>query len=224
MTTEEIITIAAVTEMIVILTMDVQVALQETVANIPVPPDTEMNVIIHAVTDMTVTIATTVMTVLAVVEVLTIVMTTVREEAIDQRILLDRGLDELLIGTEEDRQVSTTIFAGNIPYAFRERDIASMFERYGRLAKVTVPMDAITGKNKGFSFIEFEDRRDAEDAFDKFQGFSVEGRRLKLDWDIGLSKKDEHRGGVRAGDDTRSSRPLPPPPPPLPADDYRDRK
>lgn len=33
-----------------------------------------------------------------------------------------------------------------------------------------------------FAFVEFEDRRDAEDAFEKFDGFSVEGRRLRLDW------------------------------------------
>ncbi|KAG9295951.1 hypothetical protein G9A89_011803 [Geosiphon pyriformis] len=44
-----------------------------------------------------------------------------------------------------------------------------------------------------FAFVEFEDRRDAEDAYDKYNGFSVEGRRLKLDWDIGLNKKDQHR-------------------------------
>jgi RNA recognition motif-containing protein len=33
-----------------------------------------------------------------------------------------------------------------------------------------------------FAFVEFEERRDAEDAFEKFDGFSVEGRRLRLDW------------------------------------------
>jgi RNA recognition motif-containing protein len=68
-----------------------------------------------------------------------------------------------------------------------------MFERYGRLRKVTVQIDHYTGRNKGFAFVEFEDRRDAEDAFDKYNGTNVEGRRLKLDWDIGLGKKDQHR-------------------------------
>lgn len=57
-----------------------------------------------------------------------------------------------------------------------------MFERYGRIKSVTVPMDQVTNKNKGFAFVEFEDRRDAEEAFEKFDSFSVEGRRLRLDW------------------------------------------
>ncbi|KAI7899193.1 uncharacterized protein BX663DRAFT_441573 [Cokeromyces recurvatus] len=85
-------------------------------------------------------------------------------------------------GSEQDRKTTTTIYAGNLPYDFIERDVANMFERYGRLKSVTVPMDTVTNKNKGFAFIEFEDRRDAEEAYDKFDGFSVEGRRLRLDW------------------------------------------
>ncbi|CAG8590765.1 5928_t:CDS:2 [Paraglomus occultum] len=92
-----------------------------------------------------------------------------------------------------ERRDSTTLYVGNLPYNFREQDVADMFERYGRLRKVTVQIDHYTGRNKGFAFVEFEDRRDAEDAFDKYNGFTVEGRRLKLDWDIGLSKKDQHR-------------------------------
>lgn len=65
---------------------------------------------------------------------------------------------------------------------FYNDKVAAMFERYGRLKSITVPMDINTNKNKGFAFVEFEDRRDAEDAFEKFDGFSVEGRRLRLDW------------------------------------------
>lgn len=135
-------------------------------------------------------------------------------------------------GSEAERKTTTTIYAGNLPYDFIERDVAAMFERYGRLKSITVPMDAVTNKNKGFAFIEFEDRRDAEDAFEKFDGFSVEGRRLRLDWDIGLSKKDEHRprrapNGPAPMEDIRErslndpySAP-PPPPPPMNSRGYR---
>ncbi|KAI8141319.1 hypothetical protein BJV82DRAFT_620111 [Fennellomyces sp. T-0311] len=126
-------------------------------------------------------------------------------------------------GSEKDRKDSTTLFVGNLPYSFREWDVASMFERYGRLVKVTVPIDAVTSKNKGFSFVEFEDRRDAEDAYDKFHGFSVEGRRLKLDWDIGLSKKDEHRNARRGYHHGHHHRDDELPPVPRPSPPARDR-
>ncbi|KAG0748872.1 hypothetical protein G6F57_003114 [Rhizopus arrhizus] len=133
-------------------------------------------------------------------------------------------------GTDQDRKSSTTIYAGNLPYDFIERDVATMFERYGRLKSITVPLDTVTNKNKGFAFVEFEDRQDAEDAFEKFDGFSVEGRRLRLDWDIGLSKKEQHRPPRRSQppplDDHRDrgmSDPYapPPPPPPMESRGYR---
>ncbi|KAI8092876.1 uncharacterized protein BX664DRAFT_328365 [Halteromyces radiatus] len=96
-------------------------------------------------------------------------------------------------GTEEERQNSSVLFVGNLPYAFREQDVARMFERYGKLAKITIPIDTLTTKNKGFAFVEFEERHEAQEALDNYQGFSVEGRRLKLDWDIGLDRKDTRR-------------------------------
>jgi RNA recognition motif-containing protein len=52
-------------------------------------------------------------------------------------------------GTEEERQRSTIIFVGNLPYDYREQDVAAMFDRYGKLVKVTIPIDALTTKNKG---------------------------------------------------------------------------
>lgn len=92
-------------------------------------------------------------------------------------------------GTEDERARSTTVYVGNIPYSFIERDVSELFERYGRIRKVTVPMDRFTRRNRGFAFVEFEDRRDAEDAFHKFNDYQIEGRRLRCDWDVGMDRK-----------------------------------
>lgn len=92
-------------------------------------------------------------------------------------------------GTEDERARSTTVYVGNIPYSFIERDVSEMFERYGRIRKITVPMDRFTRRNKGFAFVEYEDRRDAEDAFHKYNDYQIEGRRLRCDWDVGMEKK-----------------------------------
>ena len=83
-----------------------------------------------------------------------------------------------------------SIFVGNIPYSFEERDVVNLFERFGRLRQVSVPMDRYTRRNRGFAFVEFEQRPDAEDAFNKYNGYDMEGRKLRLDWDIGRSAKD----------------------------------
>ncbi|KAJ1550903.1 Serine arginine-rich splicing factor 2 [Nowakowskiella sp. JEL0078] len=72
--------------------------------------------------------------------------------------------------------------------------VAALFEKYGRLRSVHVPVDRYTQKNKGFAFVTFEDRREAEDAKDQLDNFPVESRRLRLDWDIGSDRKDEIKG------------------------------
>jgi len=92
-------------------------------------------------------------------------------------------------GTEEDRKTTCNIFIGNLPYSYTQSDIADMFEPYGRLKRITVPLDNRTHNNKGFAFIEFEDRRDAEDAYDKYKGCTLGGRAIRVDWDVGKEKK-----------------------------------
>jgi len=42
--------------------------------------------------------------------------------------------------------------------------------------------------------VEFEHRRDAEEAFYKYQDYPLDGRRLRLDWDLGYEKKVRERG------------------------------
>ncbi|KAF9971064.1 hypothetical protein BGZ73_006025, partial [Actinomortierella ambigua] len=105
-------------------------------------------------------------------------------------------------GNDEDRSHSKTLYVGNLPYTYRESDVDEMFKRFGKINKVTVVLDQYTGRNKGFAFVEFDDRKDAEDAMEKFNGFDVDGRRLKLDWDIGLTKKDIKPPRARANDET----------------------
>ena len=46
-----------------------------------------------------------------------------------------------------------------------------------------------------FAFLAFEERRDAEDAKEKYDSYPVEGRRLRIDWDVGRDKKDIVKGG-----------------------------
>lgn len=71
-------------------------------------------------------------------------------------------------GNERDKRHSTCLFVGNLPYHFRERDLEDYFGRCGRIRNVTVGINRRSNQSKGYAFVEFEDRRDAEDAFEKY--------------------------------------------------------
>ncbi|KAJ3091496.1 hypothetical protein HK102_000340 [Quaeritorhiza haematococci] len=118
---------------------------------------------------------------------------------------------EVVKGSDNERKSTSCLYIGNLPYGFRESDVTEVFERYGRVKAVSVPFDRFTGRNKGFAFVQYEDRRDAEDAMAKYDGTLVGGRRLKLDWDIGLDKKDDYRGGKRSGHTGFGDPAMPPP-------------
>ena len=46
-----------------------------------------------------------------------------------------------------------------------------------------------------FAFVSFEERADAEDAKAKYESYQVEGRTLRIDWDVGFERKKEANPG-----------------------------
>jgi RNA recognition motif-containing protein len=68
--------------------------------------------------------------------------------------------------------------------------VEDLFGKYGRLKHVKLGTNRNTGQSKGFAFVTYESRADAEEAYEKFNNYEVEaGRRLRVDWDVGLDKK-----------------------------------
>jgi RNA recognition motif-containing protein len=76
-----------------------------------------------------------------------------------------------------------------------------LFSKYGALKKIAFPFDRYMRRPKGFAFVEYEERKDAEDAFDYFNGREVEGRQLRCDWDSG--KRVEGRVSSRDYDHSK---------------------
>ena len=56
---------------------------------------------------------------------------------------------------------NNTIFVGNLPLDIRERELDDLFYKYGRIVHIKLPR---CNHPPAFAFIEFEDKRDAEDA------------------------------------------------------------
>jgi RNA recognition motif-containing protein len=79
-------------------------------------------------------------------------------------------------------------------------------DRVGRVRNVTIGWNRRTNQSRGYAFVEFADRRDAEAAFDKFRDYSLDGRRLRCDWDVGLDKKSRDRPRSRSPPPRRDRR------------------
>ena len=72
------------------------------------------------------------------------------------------------------------IYVGNLSYSTGEQDLKELFGQYGQVVSSSVIMDRVTGRSRGFGFVEMADDADAEKAIDEINDKEVQGRTLKV--------------------------------------------
>ncbi|KAK4876659.1 hypothetical protein RN001_009165 [Aquatica leii] len=68
----------------------------------------------------------------------------------------------------------------NLTYRTTPEDLRRVFERCGEVGDVYIPRDRFTRESRGFAFVRFYDKRDAEDALDAMDGRMLDGRELRV--------------------------------------------
>ena len=65
--------------------------------------------------------------------------------------------------------MAVRLFVGNLSYATTEADLRTYFGTVAAPSQVVLPVDRETGRPRGFAFVEFQDRGNAEQALgDRF--------------------------------------------------------
>jgi len=63
-----------------------------------------------------------------------------------------------------------------------EDDLRELFQTFGRVVRANVIKDRNTGESKGFGFVSFESRKDAEKALNKMNGHGYDSLILSVSW------------------------------------------
>lgn len=72
------------------------------------------------------------------------------------------------------------IFVGNLSWKTTEEALKAFFEVYGKVISAKIVTDQMTGKSKGFGFVEMEDADAAATAIRELNGKSLLDRPLRI--------------------------------------------
>jgi len=70
------------------------------------------------------------------------------------------------------------LYVGNLPYRASEEELTALFSRAGAVDNVQVMKDNVTGRARGFAFVEMATDEAAQKAIEQFHQYQMEGRAL----------------------------------------------
>ena len=95
------------------------------------------------------------------------------------------------------------LYVGNLPYEVGETELHELFARAGTVESVNVVRDQMTGRARGFAFVEMSTDAEAQKAITELNAFQVGGRNLTVNE---ARPKPERSGGFGGGGGGKSRR------------------
>src|SRR5512137_2012722 len=89
--------------------------------------------------------------------------------------------------------MGSRLYVGNLSYSTTEDKLRAAFEPYGTVASATIMLDRMSGRSRGFGFVEYANEADAKKAIDALNGADVDGRALTVN--EARAREEGGRGG-----------------------------
>lgn len=86
------------------------------------------------------------------------------------------------------------IFVGNLPFSATEDQLRQLFSQHGEVNSVSIVTDKLTGRSRGFAFVEMADDSAATTAIGAVNGSQLDGRPLTVN-----EARERTEGGPRGG-------------------------
>lgn len=89
------------------------------------------------------------------------------------------------------------LYVGGLPYSTTDDQLKDAFSQAGAVSSAIIIMDKMTGRSKGFGFVEFASDDDAQKAIDMWNGKDFGGRNLTVNEARPLEERPrrDNRGG-----------------------------
>ena len=87
------------------------------------------------------------------------------------------------------------IYVGNLAFSVTDDELQQAFSSFGNVTSARVVIDKMSGRSKGFGFVEIEDDGAADEAVNKMNGQTIAGRAVR----VSEAKPQEPRTGGGGG-------------------------
>ncbi len=87
------------------------------------------------------------------------------------------------------------IFVAKLNYDTQEDKLRQVFEEFGEVSSVKVIMDKLTGRSKGFGFVEMPDESEGNNAINAINETQLDGRTIVVKKANPRESRDSGRGG-----------------------------
>lgn len=89
------------------------------------------------------------------------------------------------------------LYVGGLPYSVSDLKLEELFSAYGNVESARVITDRMTGRSRGFGFVEMSTEEEAEASIQNLNGSQLEGRTLT----VNEAKERTPRAGGGGGRD-----------------------
>lgn len=90
------------------------------------------------------------------------------------------------------------LYIGGLSYNTTQQGLEEAFGKAGKVVSASIIMDRMTGRSRGFGFVEMEDA-DAQAAIDMWNDKELDGRRLTVNEARPMAERPPRRGGFDRG-------------------------
>ena len=97
------------------------------------------------------------------------------------------------------------LYVGNLAFSVTDEELQQAFASFGTIASARVVMDRMSGRSKGFGFVELEDDQMADDAINKMNGQTIGGRPIRVSEAKPQEDRPPREGGGYGGGQGRGS-------------------
>ncbi len=91
--------------------------------------------------------------------------------------------------------MATKLFVGSLAWGVTDDQLNQHFSQAGQVVSATVIIDKMSGRSKGFGFVEMATEEDAKKAIEMFNGQDLAGRTIVVNEARPMVPRDNRSGG-----------------------------